>query len=210
MKDFAKQVAIETSVKVLQALKANEALKTKEKEKEESKEEFWIESGNLLICNPCLVNSSSYNVPKKLKKYKRGTFGYVEKGGKPSDVATSKSRHSENPLHIWCANKFLDLEEKKTLDNQKNELVGKKIVRNALLCFKRSIGSEDFLALNELNFLAERDLGNEIFNVANKNDSRSEFFRLRNEVFGILSKKTIAFFDKIQDIAVTLDKAWTS
>ena len=41
--------------KFLQALKANEALKTKEKE--ESKEEFWIESGTLLICNPCLVNS---------------------------------------------------------------------------------------------------------------------------------------------------------
>ena len=66
--------------------------------------------------------------------------------------------------------------------------------------------SEDFLALNEKDFLAELDLGNEIVNCATKKDSRSQYFQLRNEVFEILDKKTQKFFEKIQNIAVTLDK----
>ena len=59
-------------------------------------------------------------------------------------------------------------EEKEIEDRIRNEIVGKKIIRNALLCFKRSLGSEDFLALNEKDFLAEKDIGNKIFNIATK------------------------------------------
>ena len=43
-----------------------------------------------------------------------------------------------------------------------------------------------------------------------RNDSRSEFFRLRNLVFDALTEKTQLFFaKKVQDIAVTLDKVTT-
>ena len=56
------------------------------------------------------------------------------------------------------------------------------------------------------DFLAELDLENEIVNCATKKDSRSQYFQLRSEVFEILDKKTQKFFEKIQNIAVTLDK----
>jgi hypothetical protein len=62
------------------------------------------------------------------------------------------------------------------------------------------------LALNEKDFLAEKDIGNKIFNIATKNDSRAQYFKMRGEVFELLSKKTKQFFEKIEDIAVTLDK----
>jgi hypothetical protein len=62
------------------------------------------------------------------------------------------------------------------------------------------------LALNEKDFLAEKDIGNKIFNIATKNDSRAQYFKTRGEVFELLSKKTKQFFEKIEDIAVTLDK----
>ena len=40
-----------------------------------------------------------------------------------------------------------------------------------------------------------------------KNDSHSEFFKLRNVIFDIVSDKTKKFFaEKVRDIAVTLDK----
>ena len=54
--------------------------------------------------------------------------------------------------------------------------------------------SEDFLALNEKDFLAELDIGNEIVNCATKKDSSSQYFQLRSEVFEILAKKNSEIF----------------
>ena len=202
MDRFANKVAVTTRVQVLQALQKKET----QKETEYYKEKYWMDSENYLICNPCLVHSTSISVPKQLLSGKRGNFGYVEKGGKGYLVEAVKSRHCDKPLHIWCVKEFEKKEEKRIQQFRRNELAGKKIIRNALLCFKRSLGCEDFLALNEIHFLAERDLGNVSFNIATKNDSRLEYFRLRREIYEIVSNKTKKFFEEIQDIAVTLDK----
>ena len=83
-------------------------------------------------------------------------------------------------------------------------MAAKKIVRNALICFKRSWGAEDFVALNAKDFLAERDTGS--YNNATQNDSRSEFFRLRPIIYDIVTQKTKLFFADVENISVTLDK----
>ena len=184
------------------------AMRLKETEKSrkspESGEDFWIEDNQFWICNACLFHSNSKKVPTALLVGKKGNFGYVSKSGKNSH--SNRIRHCAKPLHVWCVQAFQEAKEEKVKNDVKNKLAGKKIIRNALLCFKRSLGFETFLALNEKDFLAERDKGNEIFSIATRNDSRSQFFDLRSDVFELLSKKTKQFFNEIQDIAVTLDK----
>ena len=88
------------------------------------------------------VHSTSISVPKQLLSGKRGNFGYVEKGGKGYLVEAVKSRHCDKPLHIWCVKEFEKKEEKRIQQFRRNELAGKKIIRNALLCFKRSLGED--------------------------------------------------------------------
>ena len=166
---------------------SEEARKTQKKNELDESKTFWIEDDNFWICNACLCNSKS--APAPLLAQKKGNFGFVSKKGKPAQIAQNKARHCGLRLHGWCADEFEKKEEKKIKDNIRNKIAGKKIIRNALLCFKRSLGSEDFLALNEKDFLAELDLGNEIVNCATKKDSRSQYFQLRNEVFEILDKK---------------------
>ena len=185
-------------------LALKEAEKSQKKIELDESKDYWVEDEQFWICNACFFHSKS--PPGPLLVHKKGNFGYVSKKQKPSNIKTGKKEHCENKLHEWCVDEFEKKEEKKIADKIKNEIVGKKIIRNALLCFKRSLGSEDFLALNEKDFLAEKDIGNKIFNIATKNDSRAQYFKMRGEVFELLSKKTKQFFETIEDIAVTLDK----
>ena len=94
-------------------------------------------------------------------------------------------------------------EEKVSID-QKNQYAANRIIRNAIICFKRSWSSEDFLALNEMNHLNDIDIENYVS--ATKNDSRANFFRLRNLIYDAFTGKIRSFFEKVDDIAVTLDK----
>ena len=106
--------------------------------------------------------------------------------------------HCNYALHMWCVEKFKNESLKQADEKEKNRLAGKKVVRNALFCFLRSYGAEDFLALNEKD--------SDLPDIATKNDSRNMFFKLRNVVFDILSEKTIDFFNDIKYISVSLDK----
>ena len=173
---------------------------------------FWIESDNYWVCNPCLFNSKRTDIPKQLISKKVGNFGYVVKNrdkstsiDSKSNINMAKKRHCESALHHWCVEEFKKKSQENESSQRKNEIVAKKVIRNALFCFKRSGGAEDFLALNAKDFLAEKDVGS--FNIATKNDSTTEFFRLRNVIFDIMTEKTKQFFSSnVQDIAVTLDK----
>ena len=63
------------------------------------------------------------------------------------------------------------------------------------------MGAEDFLGLNE------KDLGSDIPNTATKNDSKAEYFKLRNVIFEHVSERTKTFFkEEVKHITVTLDK----
>ena len=200
---FIEELACKIASKVVQLQASNEQ---KQKELDNS-ESFWIESEEYWICNPCLFHSKSANIPHQLIVNKRGNFGYVGKiGQKPSHIALSKLRHTEKPLHLWCIQEYQREVERKNIDDRRNDLAGRKIVRNALFCFTRSLGSGDFETLNLKDFLAEKDLGSKMYNIATRNDSRAEFFRLRNVIFELLTEKTKNFFKEVKDIAVTLDK----
>jgi hypothetical protein len=135
---------------------ANEEKKRKEIAITESNE-FWIDSDEFWICNPCLCHSSSKNVPDHLSTLKRGCFGYVGKTGKKSMIKASKERHLKSSLHKWCVQEYLKVAERKIAADRRNDLAGKKIVRNALFCFKQSLSSADFMALNMKDFLAEEE-----------------------------------------------------
>ena len=166
---------------------------------------FWIESDKYWICNPCLLHSQSKNVPRYLASGRKGTFGFVSNTGQNCLIVACKKRHTDSLLHAWCIKEYQNESEWKASNDKKNEIAAKRIIRNVLLCFKRSWGSEDFIALNAKNFLDDKDLG--ISYSATKNDSRKEFFRLRRVIFDILDEKTRHFFsENISNIAVTLDK----
>ena len=189
------------------AMKIVLAEEAQKKKQIETSEEFWIDSDEFWICNPCLCHSSSKNVPDHLSGLKRGCFGYVGKTGKKSMIKSSKERHLKSSLHKWCVQEYLKVAERKIAADRRNDLAGKKIVRNALFCFKQSLSSADFMALNMKDFLAEEDFGSELFNIATQNNSKAEFFRLRNVIFDVVTKETHKFFEEnIKDIAVTLDK----
>ena len=151
--------------------------------------------------------SNSKSVPAKLRKGRRGNFGYVGKTGKTSKIIANKNIHLQKPLHKWCVRKYQKEIENKTAIDRRNELAGKKIIRNALFCFMQSLGSAAFVALNMKDFLSEKGFGSDQYHYATKNDYKSEFFRLRNVVFEVFTDKMQKFFAKnVNDIAVTLDK----
>ena len=204
LEDFTSEQFIEKFATRI-ASKVSQANESKNEKAIQENQEFWKESDDYWVCNPCLSYSNSNDMPQLLQSGKRGNFGYVSKSGKSHHVTQNKKHHSDAPLHLWCVKKFQDESKQKNLLNKKSEIAAKKIIRNALFCFKRSLGSEDFLALNEKDFLTESD--SEMYNIATKNDSRNEFFRLRNVIFDTLAEKTKNFFSqKVEDIAVTLDK----
>ena len=175
-------------------MQANQPKLKKDPTLEDNSQEFWIEDELFWICNPCFFHSK--HAPAPLLVGKKGSFGYVGKAGKASDVTTSKTRHCETNLHRHCIQEYKEQVEKKTLTDNRNEIAGKKIIRNAIFCLKRGLGSQDFLLLNLKDFLAEKDLGSKSYNVANKNDSKAQFFRLRTVIFDSLTAKTIKFFSK--------------
>ena len=146
------------------------------------------------ICQPCIFYSKDDGpdgVPKDLATLRRGNFGCVNKTGEKYSIAASKTRHNKNLLHKWCVKKHLRESEHKVSYDRKNEIAARMIIRNVLLCFKRDWGSVDFLALNEVALLTQTDIAS--FLHATKNDSRAQFFRLRNVVFDVLTAKMILF-----------------
>ena len=155
---------------------AAKILESKKKQKQiqiEKDENFWIESDKYLICNPCLNNSKRLDVPRPLLAGKKGNFGYIIKATQPQIITSSKKRHCDSPLHLWCYQEFKKKSEQSIEDKKKNEIAAKKVIRNALFCLKRSLGAQDFLELNAKDFLAEND--SESYNIASRNDSKVEF-----------------------------------
>ena len=132
---------------------------------------------------------------------KHGNFGCIQKNQKQFHINSAKNAHCNTPLHVWCVSKEEQVRKNKATSDHANSRAGEKLIRNALYCFKRGLGSADFVGLNE------KDLGSDIINTATKNDSKAEFFKLRNIIFELVSEKTRMFFkNNIKFISVTLDK----
>ena len=68
-----------------------------------------------------------------------------------------------------------------------------------------SLGSKSFVKLNMKDFLAEKDLGLEIYNT--RNDSKLHFSWLRDVVFVTSTKHVKLFIEEhVKYFSVTLDK----
>ena len=135
----------------------------------------WIDVGNMIACRPCFNFSSSDDVPSQLKP--SGNFGMIKKDQQPKLITRNKKKHCDLALHMWCVKKEKEESKCKAETKDKNNHAGEKVIRNALYCLKRGLGAEDFLGLNS------KDLGSDIPNTATKNDSKAQYFKLRNIVF---------------------------
>ena len=172
-------------------------------------QDIWMDSDEHWICKPCLFYSKQPNCPEDLKCYRKGKYGYFSKKGQTQLTNSSRKTHCVNPLHVWCVGESKKEKEETKIQTEiydrKNELAGKKVLRNGIFCLQRSLGSQDFVALNAKDFLAEVDSGH--LQHATKNDSAAHFFELRDIIFKEVSAKIKKFFnEKVHYISVTLDK----
>ena len=164
-------------------------------------EEIWLTTDKIIVCQPCLAHMESEDIPKELKLSKKGNFGYIKKKQGQFTITAVKKTHIRHPLHVWCVTKQEKVKNSKAKIEAANVRSGEKVIRNALFCFKRGLGAADFVALNE------KDVGSDIQNTATKNDSKAEYFKLRNTIFELVSEKTRIFFkNDIKFITVTLHK----
>ena len=109
--------------------------------------------------------------------------------------------HANNPLHIWCLNRFKIKEKEKEDFKEKNEKACTMIVTNAAHVLKDPAGSaKDFVKLNNKDQLL---MGKDY---PLKNDGEQYYFELHSIFFEKLSQKMKAMIIKVNKIAVSLDK----
>ena len=200
--DFFQEITTVVAKKVVKFLE------DQKNKKEEKFQDFWKEYDDYYVCTPCTLYYKSQDVPADYISSRKKGFGIIHKETKDSKqqkswhVTRSKNYHCEIPLHDWCVEKYLQEKDEKQDHDKANKLAGELVISNAILCLQRSFGAEDFVAMNAKDNFCNKN----IKYVATKNDSRAEFFKLRNVIFDIVSDKTKKFFEDIRDISVTLDK----
>ena len=176
--------------------KINSKLETSQTSKIELKGE-WMTTATHLICQPCLRYGKSANVPTKLKQHEQ--FGFIVKSNDSRDKFVC-SRHEQSELHTWCLEEQKRIESLNKETEMKSRQAGMLIVRNALLCLKRGLSAKDFMSLNNKDNLTEG------ITTATKNDSKTQFFDIRNVAFEKLTNITKDIFANIEWFTLTLDK----
>ena len=200
------------------ALKTLEMLKIEKEEIENEKvtvEETWIDGETVIICRPCLKFSTKDDVPTKLRRSRKGSYGMVDKmdpDGKPRQkkhITQAIKEHSVRELHIYCCARETEAETTKVNYEKNNKAAGRVTIRNVILkTLKRGGSSVDFQADNNL-FHLESNYQDIV--VATKNDSSEAFFKVRDVVFDVVSEKVKDWFrqrgeGEVEEVAVTLDK----
>ena len=162
----------------------------------ESKGE-WMATDTHYICQSCLRYKKADNVPVQLKQQLKGNFGFVAANSMAKHHCT---RHEMNDLHKWCVEeqKRQDALNKET--EEKSRQAGMLIVRNALFCLKRGLSAKDFMCLNDKDNMTEG------ITAATKNDSKIQFFDIRNIAFEKLTNMVKDIFANIEWFSLTLDK----
>ena len=196
---------------VTDTLAAKISSKMKQLEDESQQQEnqpvsSWTKVGSCEMCQNCVRYGSSEDVPQKLKSFHKGTFGLVSLNQSAFHVKQHKVRHEQTELHMWCYLKSEKVKKDEIDSEMLSENAGLKIVRNAILCLKKSWSSEDFQALNDKDDLTDEIHGKN----ATKNDSRAEFFALRNIAFDKATQKVKALFQQINFFGLSLDKVTTN
>ena len=182
------------------AKKVAENLK-KEKQKETVEcEADWMETEEDFICNNCLIESSRFDVPLALKKYRKGKFGFISKTGDRDRTREYKLNHQNNVLHKWCFSQTEMKKKRKLAAKENDEKAATMVVTNAVYCLKNSHSSAEFRKLCDKDQLIPD------INVATKNDGRMMFFEIKDMVYDELSERVVKIIKEASDLAVTLDK----
>ena len=156
-----------------------------------------IEDYNNFHCKSCFKYKDSIDLPDNLKKYIKGNVGVFSKSQAKWNIKKSIKVHMLTSIHYWCQDKF----ENDLLQQKKQERInleaGIKIHNNALYCLKKGFSSMDFIDLNSKDASSTK---------ATKNDSKNEFFILRNIYHKILCEKVHQLFENVEEFSCTLDK----
>jgi hypothetical protein len=191
---------------ICEILASKIAIKTQEltQEPKIDIDDMWVKGDENYYCRCCLEHSISPVVPQKFWKFRKVSFGFVgvPKADKHSkwNLKRSIESHESNELHAWCKRKYEINAEKAKSDKMRSEQAGRLVVRNALFCFKQGSGAETFVALNDKDSMIES------IPTATKNDSRREYFHLRDVVFEEVYSKVQAMMEEVDAIATTEDK----
>lgn len=184
-------------------------LKNLDKQCDQSKDKSgtWLESERNHICQPCFKFSKSESVPQSLRKYNGKDLGMISKQQDQKHINSSKKSHELNELHIWCCLQYEKSLFQTIEMKEKSDIAGKMIVRNAIFCLTKGFSAQDFVDLNVKDSL-NMDLKEK---VATKNDSKAQFFFLRDIIYDKVSSKLKSlmqslFSQKKLWITVTLDK----
>ena len=202
-----KDVVQSEDINVITDMIADKIADRLNKKKDESKEQdgkttSWKTVGNHEMCDDCFRYKDSEDVPQKLRHLRKGTFGLLSVTQEQFNRKHLKQQHESSELHTWCYFKSQQVKQNETNADNISEQAGMKIVRNAVLCFKEGWSSEDFQALNDKDNLTE-EISNK---TATKNDSRAEFFSLRDTIFDKTKEKVHQLFKKTKWFTVTCDK----
>ena len=154
-------------------------------------ESLLLEDNNKYYYKPWFKYIDSIDLSDNLKIGKKGHIGEFSKSQMERYVKKAIKFHMENDVHIWiwCQDKFdKDLHEQKVIESMNLE-AGIKIHNNVLYCLKKGLSSIDFIDLNSKEASST---------TATKNDSRNEYFILRNIYHRSLCEKVHQMFEKVK------------
>ena len=177
----------------------------KKKETITGEDKLWQEKPeeNLVYCICCVKFASHFDVPQRLRNFSRGNFGLFRKLGGRShrDFKKMILRHSKNPLHVWCKEKYNSQEANEKVNAEKNRKACEMVVMNAAHVLKDPAGSAtDFQKLNNKDQLL---MG---LSYPTKNDGKQNYFELRTIFHEKLRLKVHKMMKSVKFFSVSLDK----
>ena len=175
-------------------------------EEEEEHEDIWMVHNNVITCRECISYSNNTNIPSKLKRARKGDFASFFTDVPKKVLNTRKKNHLKSELHIWCHKFGKEQLEFNKMATEENEIACTIQITNALFCIKTCGSASDFIKENDkdqLNYVTQNMTGNK---PPTKNDSKKQFFEIREHAFKLLTTNIISSFKQVKSFSVTLDK----
>lgn len=170
----------------------------------DSIEDFWIKGEKTYICDCCARFSNDPDVPVNLKSHNKNVFGFINIDQKASSLRRNLKIHETNELHKFCQKLFIKWKADQEIKETDNKIAGKLVIRNSLFCLKNSLSSFDFVKLNNKDNLVDN------LATATKNDSKAEYFKIRELAHKNMTTKIQNMFQSVKSCSVTLDKVTTT
>ena len=175
--------------------------------KEDKSEDYatqWIEMDDTFVCSKCVNVPLVDSIPSALLTCRKKNFGIVSKKQEDYRIYQHQKMHEETPLHRFMFSFVSKQDKDKKRWEEDNQKAASLVILNGISVLLNGGSSQDFVKLNSKDMLAASIMGNWIG--ANKNNSKAEFFSIRDCLFTRLSMKAKDLFKKVGWLSVTLDK----